>query len=89
MQCPTCGRQVRIRKDGMVGRHTFTKHKERFECLEGPVELKPKGRRVSVEIDVIAPAEWRDQELRKRAGEILRAGLWDVLTADVHVKGAF
>jgi hypothetical protein len=88
-QCPHCQRRgVYVRQDGSIGRHRYVIERVEYECPGGAGEQDAPtgwGRRAQVTVDVVAPAEWDDRELRVRVGQILRHRLDTVHLIHVEV----
>lgn len=90
--CPRCGRPVRLRRDGRVGRHWDSERKIRNRCPEGEFGRAPASprRRVAVTVDVLIPAGMGASEYRMQAGAVLREHALDkdFFVIDLNVEEA-
>lgn len=85
--CPSCCVKVPLRDDGSFGRHYYVRDRVQYRCPQGELGRAPEpaGRRTTVVIDAVIPSEWTDADLRRKAGDILRAHLADTFVISLAV----
>ena len=91
--CPRCGNATTIRRDGTLGRHYITESKYlvRRRCPEGETRTPapappPNGRRVTVTMDVVVPADWNLHAFRGAAARAIRVAVADAFLVDLDAQ---